>query len=56
MLLFPYPQKVRFFEELNETNTVTYITDTTLNEEEYKINIEKNGLYRDTISGRVCLC
>ena len=44
MILFPYPQKVKFFEELNETNTVTYITDTTLNKEEYKINIEKDKI------------
>ena len=44
MILFPYPQKVKFFEELNENNTVTYVTDTTLNEEEYKINVEKDKI------------
>ncbi len=44
MILFPYPQKVKFFEELNENKTVTYVTDTTLNKEEYKINIEKDKI------------
>ncbi len=44
MILFPYPQKVKIFEELNENNTVTYVTDTTLNKEEYKINIEKDKI------------
>jgi len=44
MILFPYPQSVKFFEELNENKTVTYVTDTTLNKEEYKINIEKDKI------------
>ena len=44
MFIYPYPQKITVFDELNEYSTVSYITDDSLKEEEYKIDIAKNSI------------
>ncbi len=44
MLLFPYPQSIRFNSGINKNCSVIYITDNALNDEEYKINVEEEAI------------
>ena len=44
MKLFPYPHILEILEGTNENKAVQLITDSSLNKEEYKISVKKDGI------------
>lgn len=44
MLLFPYPQSIKFNIGINKNSSIKYLNDENLNDEEYKISVEESGI------------